>query len=91
MSDNTTTEGQEKAMPETYAVTEERKTMLDVMNKRMSLDHSIVLHRDSASAADVLAMIGQLQAAGMPLEATLQVDGNNHHTRVYARWSEAVS
>ena len=69
-------------------ITEERKAMLDRMHKRLTIDHSIVLHRDSASASDVKAMIEHLERAGMPLTATLQVDGNDNHTRVYARWSE---
>ena len=71
-------------------VTEERKAMLDLMGKRLTIDHSIVLHRDSVSAADLKAMIAQLERAGMPLTATLRIDGTDGHTRMYARWSEAT-
>ena len=71
-------------------ITEERKAMLDLMDKRLTVDHSIVLHRDSASAADFKAMIEHLEKAGMPLTATLKVDGSANHTRMYARWSEAT-
>lgn len=76
------------ALAEEFTVTEERKAMLDLMRRRLVIDHSLILHRDSASAADVLAMVSQLQRAGMPLEATLSVDGSDNHTRMYARWSE---
>lgn len=75
-------------LAEKLMVSEERSAQLDIDRKRLSLDHSIVLHRDSASAADVLAMIEHLQKAGMPLTATLRMDGPDNHTRLWARWSE---
>lgn len=68
-------------------ITEARQQQIDLDRKRLTVDHSLVLHRDSASAADVLAMIRHLQACGMPDTATLKVDGSENHTRVYARWS----
>lgn len=61
--------------------------MLDVMNKRLVVDHSLVLHRDSVSAAGIRAMLDALTEAGMPDEATVKVDGADNHTRMYARWS----
>ncbi|WP_349862633.1 hypothetical protein [Leifsonia sp. WHRI 6310E] len=73
------------------AITEERTAMLDTMRKRLTIDHSIVLHRDSASAADIRTMLDHLAAAGMPPEATLKVDGTDNHTRMYARWATPTS
>ena len=72
-------------------VTEERKAMLDLMKKRLAVDNSIVLHRDGASAADLKAMFAHMERAGMPLTATLKVDGADKHTRMYARWAEKTS
>jgi len=82
--------GMNEQEQEAFLITEERKAQLNVDRKRLTLDHSIVLHRDSASAADILEMVERLRRAGMPLEATLRFDGSDNHTRAYARWSEAV-
>lgn len=69
------------------AITEDRQAQLDLQTRRLIVRHSLVLHRDNASAADVLAMIEHLREAGMPLHATLKVDGPNNHTRVAAHWA----
>lgn len=86
-------EASAKALSElaaTLCVSEERSTQLTLDRQRLTLDHSLVLHRDSASAADIKAMIAHLEAAGMPPTATLSVDGSKNHTRLYARWSTEV-
>jgi len=71
-------------------ISEERAAMLDVMSKRLTVNHSLTLHRDSVSAADVGAMIAYLEQAGMPPTATLRIDGTVGHTRMYATWSEEM-
>lgn len=77
---------------EALLVTEERKQELSLSHKRMAVEHSLVLHRDSTSASDVKAMIAHLEREGMPDSATLRVDGGSErHTRMWAKWStEAV-
>ena len=75
---------------EDLLVTEERARALNLERTRLTVDHSLVLHRDSASAADVKAMIAHLEREGMPPEATLRVDGSDRHTRVYAQWCTEV-
>ena len=82
------------ALSDEIAVTEERSSMLDLMKKRLNIGHTISLHRDGASAADVKAMIAHLEWSGMPLTATLTVNGNADgvgHTRMFARWSEDLN
>lgn len=72
-----------------YAITEERKAQLDLAGKRYAVDHSLTLHRDSVSVGDVKAMIRQLEAAGMPEYATLNVTTSTTsvgYTRLNARW-----
>lgn len=78
-------------LEESVAITEERKSMLDATRKRLWVDHRLTLHRDSVSAADLKAMIAHLEAAGMPAEATLRVDGTEGHTRMNALWSTQPS
>lgn len=69
-------------------ITEERKTVLDLQSKRLTIDHSLTLHRDSDSADDIRAMLDHLAAAGMPGAATVRIDhGVTKHTRIHARWS----
>lgn len=68
-------------------ITEERREALNLKRRRLVVDHSLLLHRDSASADDLRAMIAHLEAAGMPGEATLKIDGDGNHTRMYATWS----
>lgn len=77
-----------EALAASTAITEQRTAMLDLMRKRLTIDHSITLHRDAASAADVRAMLDHLERAGMPPEATLKVDVPDKHTRMWARWAE---
>lgn len=73
---------------ETLAISEERQAQLDLQRKRKSIDHSLTIHRDSTSAADVKLMIAYLQEQGMPDTATLRVDGHSTgHTRMNARWA----
>lgn len=70
-----------------YDLTEERKTELDL--SRLAVSHSLTLHRDSVSVADIKAMIRQLEAAGMPEHATLDVRASTEagkHTRLWATW-----
>ena len=76
-----------------FDLTEERKVEVDLSRKRLVVSHSLVLHRDSASADDMRAMFDHLAAAGMPGHATLRVDGvGDFHTRMVARWhTEAVT
>lgn len=76
-------------LDDALAITEERTSMLDMMRKRLTVDHSLTLHRDAVSAADVKTMIAHLVASGMPAEATLRVDSTTGHTRMHARWATA--
>jgi len=80
-----------QALADALTVTEERTAQIALDRKRCVFKHSLVLHRDSASARDVKAMIAHLEAAGMPPTATLKVDGDNNHTRVWAAWSEEAN
>ena len=85
-SDHLPTSALEDLGEQLFDLTEERKTELDLKRRRLVVDHSLVLHRDSASADDVRAMIAHLEAAGMPGHATLRVDGGRDHTRMWAQW-----
>jgi len=76
-----------EALADDLRITEERREALDLERRRHTVDHSLLLHRDSASADDLRRMIAHLEAAGMPDVATLKVDGSHRHTRMYARWS----
>ena len=83
-----------KTLGDEIAVTEERSSMLDLMKKRLNISHTISLHRDSVSVSDVKAMLAHLERAGMPLTATLTVNGNADgvgHTRMFAKWSEDLN
>lgn len=73
------------------AITETREAALELQRRRLTVNHSLTLHRDSVSAADVKEMIAYLESAGMPAEATLRVDGSGNHTRMYASWSSIPS
>lgn len=80
-------------LAEALLISEERQAEIDLDRKRLNVQHSLLLHRDKASAADVKAMIAHLERAGMPENASLSVDGthrtgnNPGHTRMYATWS----
>jgi hypothetical protein len=74
----------------TLTLTESREAQLEFDKKRLNLHHSIVLHRDAVSANDIKTMLAHLEAAGMPADATLRVDGSDGHTRMYATWHEAL-
>lgn len=76
-----------EALADDVRITEERREALNLERLRLVVDHSLLLHRDKASADDIRAMIAHLEAAGMPGEATLKVDGGHRHTRMYATWS----
>ena len=84
------TDDQLRELEAELVITEERTRALNLAHKRLTMSHSLVLHRDSVSAADIKAMIAHLEREGMPPEATLQVDGSKGHTRVYARWFTEV-
>jgi len=75
-------------LDEEINIAQSRTEMLNVMKKRLSIDHSIALHRDSVSASDFKAMFAQLERAGMPMDATLKVTAANGHTRLWATWAE---
>lgn len=72
-------------------ITEERQQEIDLMKRRLVVKHSLVLHRDSASARDLKKMIEAMEATGMPEHATLKVDGQDNHTRMYATWSTELT
>ena len=76
-----------EALADEVRITEERQEALDLERRRLVVDHSLLLHRDKASAADIRAMIRHLEEAGMPDTATLKVDGGHEHTRMYATWA----
>lgn len=76
-----------EALAAEVRITEERREALDLKRRRLVVDHSLLLHRDKASADDIRAMIAHLEAAGMPGVATLKIDGHGSHTRMYATWS----
>ena len=74
---------------EAFDVTEERKAELELSRRRLVVNHSLTLHRDSVSVADIKAMIRHLEAAGMPEHATLDVRASSDagkHTRLWATW-----
>lgn len=68
-------------------LTEERKSALDLEKRRCTINHTLLLHRDKVSVTDIEEMIAHLRKSGMPDTATLSVDSNNHHTRLWAQWS----
>jgi hypothetical protein len=74
-------------LAEELTITEERREQLELDRRRLVVSHSLVLHRDKTSADDLKAMIRHLEAAGMPSVATLKIDGQGNHTRMYATWS----
>lgn len=76
-----------EALADDVRITEERREALNLERRRLVVDHSLLLHRDKASADDIRAMIAHLEAAGMPGVATLKIDGHANHTRMYATWS----
>lgn len=76
-----------EALVDDVRITEQRQEALDLDRQRLVVDHSLLLHRDKASADDIRAMIDHLANAGMPGTATLKMDGSHEHTRMYARWS----
>lgn len=76
-----------EALADDVRITEERREALNLERRRLVVDHSLLLHRDKASADDIRAMIAHLEAAGMPGVATLKMDGSHRHTRMYATWS----
>lgn len=77
-----------EALVDGVRITEERQEALNLERRRLVVDHSLLLHRDSASADDIRAMIRHLEDAGMPGTATLKMDGfSERHTRMHASWS----
>lgn len=80
-----------------WAVTEERKRLLGLNGKRLAVEHSIHLHRDSQSIRDLRQMLDILVASGAPEDATVYVQKTGHpeaesftgrgHLRVMAKWS----
>lgn len=79
-----------------WTVTEERRAMLDLSRRRLTIEHSVHLHRDSQSIDDLRQMLDVLADAGAPGEATVHVQKTDHaesesfigrgHLRIYAAW-----
>ena len=79
-----------------WTVTEERRAMLDLSRRRLTIEHSVHLHRDSQSIDDLRQMLDVLADAGAPGEATVHVQKTDHaesesfigrgHLRVSAEW-----
>lgn len=78
---------QPDALADAVTITEERRTVLDTLSRRVVAEHSVTLHRDATSVADLAAMLEQLRAQGVPEEATLRCDATTGHTRLWARWA----
>ena len=70
--------------------------MLDLSRRRLTIEHSVHLHRDSQSIDDLRQMLDVLTDAGAPGEATVHVQKTDHaestsfvgrgHLRIYAAW-----
>ncbi len=77
---------------EALIITSERQEQLTLDLTRFAVDHSLTLHRDSASIKDLKAMIQLLEDHGAPENATIRVDGrpatsiDKGHIRVYVSW-----
>ena len=79
-----------------WTVTEERRAMLDLSRRRLTIEHSVHLHRDSQSIDDLRQMLDVLADAGAPGEATVHVQKTDHaasesfvgrgHLRICAEW-----
>lgn len=79
-----------------WSVSEERKTQLSAKDKRLVVEHTVHLHRDSQSIDDLRQMLDVLIEAGAPPEATLYINKTDNpesgsfvghgHLRVMARW-----
>lgn len=79
-----------------WTVTEERRAMLDLSRRRLTIEHSVHLHRDSQSIDDLRQMLDVLTDAGAPGEATVHVQKTDHaestsfvgrgHLRISAEW-----
>ena len=79
-----------------WTVTEERRTMLDLSHRRLTIEHSVHLHRDSQSIDDLRKMLDVLTGTGAPGEATVHVQKTDHtesgsfvgrgHLRICAKW-----
>lgn len=78
-------------LADAVAITDSRRAQLSLDRLRLTVNHSLVVHRDAVSARDVKAMIAHLEAAGMPGDATLQITSTEGHTRAYGKWSVVVS
>lgn len=78
---------------EDLIISASRQEQLDLDRKRLSVDHSLTLHRDRASVKDLKAMIQLLEDQGAPEDATIRVDGqfatgkDKGHIRVSVTWS----
>ena len=75
-----------------WTVTEERRAMLDLSRRRLTIEHSVHLHRDSQSINDLRQMLDVLADAGAPGEATVYVQKTSEsfvgqgHLRICAEW-----
>lgn len=82
-----------RELADALVITEERQRALDLERKRLEVSHSLTLHRDKGSAADLQAMLDHLTDAGMPPEATVSVTtmndmkGRTAHIRLCAQWT----
>ena len=82
-----------------WTVTEGRKQQLDLDGKRLAVEHSVHLHRDSQSIRDLRQMLDLLVTNGAPEDATVYVQKTDHpeggsfmgrgHLRIMAKWSTA--
>ena len=79
-----------------WLVTEERRAMLNLSHRRLTVEHTVHLHRDSQSIDDLRQMLDVLTNAGAPGEATVHVQKTDHaaaeafvgrgHLRICAQW-----
>lgn len=81
-----------------WDITEERKTQLALAEERLTVEHSVHMHRDSQTIRDLRQMLDVLVAAGAPEAATVHVQKTDHnesgsfigrgHLRISADWHE---
>lgn len=79
-----------------WTVTSGRQVQLDAKTKRLNIEHSVHMHRDSQSIRDLRQMLDLLVEAGAPEDATVHVQKTDHpeagsfigrgHLRLMAQW-----
>jgi len=82
-----------QAVSEALTLTQARQEQLDLQRKRLAVNHSLTLHREGMSAADIRAMLDALTAAGMPETASIEVATHREtkHTRIHAHWASPLA